>query len=191
MRGVDRDATPHAATLLHERENPVRDDALVKVVDTLDGGTPSRTPAERSDFKTLFAESEEDEEIGLNVAAILNILSCTYGPDEFTAQPLAETINGGKDVGLWALRDLLEDGKETTSSTVTGLWLGKKLKVLLGNTTTVSGHVMTLRRKTGRNGSVYRVDMAPKAAAEIKLAMDEAAPEKKTAAGPGAFGRVR
>jgi len=169
----------------------VRDDALVKVVDTLDGGTPSRTPAERSDFKTLFAESEEDEEIGLNVAAILNILSCTYGPDEFTAQPLAETINGGKDVGLWALRDLLEDGKETTSSTVTGLWLGKKLKVLLGNTTTVSGHVMTLRRKTGRNGSVYRVDMAPKAAAEIKLAMDEAAPEKKTAAGPGAFGRVR
>jgi len=35
----------------------------------------------------------------------------------------------------------------------------------------------------------YRVDMPPEAA-EIKLAKDEAAPEKKTAAGPGAFGRM-
>lgn len=183
----------HAAGLLHARENRVQDDAgqaPVVVVAAVGGSAPSRTPAERIDFKTLFAESEEDEEVGLNVAAILDILSRTYGPDRFTAQPLAEAINGGKDVGLWALRDLLEDGKENTSGTVTALWLGKKLKVMLGNTTTVSGYEMTLRREPGRNGSVYRVDMPAEAAAEIMLAKDEAAAEKKVA-GFGTFERMR
>lgn len=171
----------------------MRDDAgqvPVEVVDTVDGSAPSRTRAERIDFKTLFAESEEDEEVGLNVAAILDILSRTYGPDQFTAQPLAEAINNSNDAELWTLRDLLDDGKENTSGKVTSMWLGKKLKVLLGNTTTVSGHEMTLRRETGRNGSVYRVDMPAEAAAEIKLAKDQAAAEKKTAEF-GPFRRMR
>jgi hypothetical protein len=50
---------------------------------------------------------------------------------------------------------------------------------------------MTLRREPGRNGSVYRVDTPAEAAIEIKLTKDDAAAEKKTAAGFGTFGRMR
>ncbi len=165
-------AIEHAAGLLHARENSLRDDANEAPAED---DTNRRTLAERVDFKLLFAESEEDEEVGTNVAAILDILSRTYGTARFTAQPLAEAINNGKDADLWPLRDLLEERNDAVSGTVTGAWLGKKLKVLLGNTTKVHGHEMTLRRERDRNGNVFHVDMSARAAAEIALAKEKGA----------------